>query len=186
MQCYVIWDMSSGDELGSYPAMNPKAALDAYARQKGYESFEIAVAVGEMSPDKIVAEEIASVPWDRMELVRPGCTKGIDRTNPERRAGILAIAAANGASIAHLARIADAPYASIGDTVAVGTRYGHKSRGKAWARQGSSSNPIWAKKSGGTVYLTPGIWTVGSDDGFGRKETVEWTVSVVAGVLIAE
>lgn len=186
MQCYVIWDMTSGDELGSYPAMNPKAALDAYARQKGYENFEIAVTVGEMSPDKIVAEEIASVPWDRMELVRPGCTKGIDRTNPDRRAGILAIAAANGASIADLALIADAPYASIGDTVAVGTRYGHKSRGKAWARQGSENNPIWAKKSGGTVYLTPGIWTVGSDDGFGRKETVEWTVSVVAGVLIAE
>jgi len=186
MYCYTIKDVTTNNELGRYPAMNSTAALDAYAEQNGYTNFEAAVVVGEMSLDKIIAEEIASVPWDQMELVRPGCTKGIDRTNPERRAGILAIAAANGASIADLALIADAPYASIGDTVAVGTRYGHKSRGKAWARQGSGSNVVWARKSEGTVYLTPGIWTVGSDDGFGRKETVEWTVSVVAGVLIAE
>ena len=186
MQCYAIKDVTTGEELGRYPAMDSMAALDAYAAQKGYTSFEAAVAVGEMSHDKIVAEEIASVPWDQMELVRPGCTEGLNRTNPQRRAGILAIAAANGASIADLARIAAAPYASIGDTVAVATRFGHLSRGKAWARQGKGSKVTWAKKSGGTVYLTPGIWTVGSDDGFGRKEASEWTVSLVAGVLIAE
>jgi len=166
--------------------MDHMAALDAFARQKGYESFEAAVAVGEMSPDKIVAEEIASVPWDQMETVKPGCTEGIDRTDPRRRAGMLAIAAANGATIAELARIAAAPYASVGDTVAVGTRFGNLSRGKAWARRGSGSNVVWAKKSGGTVYLTPGNWTVGSDDGFRRKERALWTVSMVAGVLVAE
>jgi len=186
MQCYAIMDAITGDEMGRYPAMNPKAALDAYALKNGYASFEAAVTVGEMSHDKIVAEEIASVPWDQMETARPGCTEGIDRTDPRRRAGILALAAANGASIAHLARIAAAPYASVGDTVAVGTRFGHLSRGKAWARQGSGSNVVWARKSGGTVYLTPGNWTVGSDDGFKRKERVGWTVSAVAGVLVAE
>src|SRR5690606_26499761 len=108
----------------------PTEALDAYASKNGYASFEAAVTVGEMSPDKIVAEEIASVPWDQMETVRPGCTEAIDRTDPRRRAGMLAIASANGATIAELARIAAAPYASVGDTVAVGTRFGHLSRGK--------------------------------------------------------
>src|SRR5690606_9390832 len=186
MHCYAIKDVTTGNELGRYPAMNPTAALDSYAEQNGYTNFEVAVIVGEMSPDKIIAEEIASVPWDQMELVRPGCTEGIDRTNPQRRAGVLAIAAANGASIAQLARIAAALYAVIGDAVPIATRYGYKSRGKAWARQGSGNNIIWAKKNGGTVYLTPGNWTVGSDDGFRRKESVEWTVCLVAGVLIAE
>lgn len=186
MQCYAIMDAITGDEMGRYPAMTPTAALDAYAKQKGYESFEAAIAVGEMSPDKIVAEEIASVPWDQIETARPGCTEGIDRTDPRRHAGILAIAAANGATIAQLARIAAAPYVSNGDTVAVGTRFGHLSRGKAWARQGSGSNAVWAKKSGGTVHLTPGNWIVGSDDGFRRKERALWTVSAVAGVLVAE
>ena len=185
MQCYAVKDVTTG-ELGRYPAMNPTAALDAYAAKNGYASFEAAATVGEMSPDKIVAEEIASVPWDQMETVRPGCTEGIDRTDPRRRAGILAIAAANGATLAELARIAAAPYAAVGDTVAVGTRYGHLSRGKAWARQGKGAAVVWAKKSGGTVHLTPGNWTVGSDDGFKRKERVEWNVSVVAGVLVAE
>src|SRR5690606_33469809 len=103
MYCYAIKDVTTRNELGSYPAMNPTAALDSYAEQNGYTNFEAAVAVGEMSPDKIIVEKIASVPWDQMELVRPDCTISIDRTNPQRRAGVLAIAAANGASIAQLA-----------------------------------------------------------------------------------
>lgn len=186
MKYYAIMDVTTGDEMGRYPAMNPTEALDAYASKNGYASFEAAVTVGEMSPDKIVAEEIASVPWDQMETVRPGCTEAIDRTDPRRRAGMLAIASANGATIAELARIAAAPYASVGDTVAVGTRFGHLSRGKVWARQGKGAAVVWAKKSGGTVHLTPGNWTVGSDDGYKRKERVGWTVSLVAGVLVAE
>lgn len=130
-------------------------------------------------------ETLEAIPWDAMEEALPGCLRGVARDNLKGRAGTLALAMSNGATVAELATIAAADYASRGDTVRVPTRYGHLSRGKAWARQGSGSAVTWAEKRGGTVYLTPGTWTVGSDDGYSRRERVTIRVSRVAGVLIA-
>jgi hypothetical protein len=49
--------------------------------------------------------------------------------------------------------------------IGIPTRYGHLSRGKCWGRQGSGKSVTWAEKIDYIVYLTPGVWTVGSDDG---------------------
>lgn len=63
--------------------------------------------------------------------------------------------------------------------IGIMTRYGHLSRGKCWGRQGNGKNVTWAEKANGIVYLTPGVWTVGSDDGFKRRDSDVWTVEHV-------
>ena len=55
-------------------------------------------------------------------------------------------------------------------TVKIYSRYGGLSRGKCWGRQGTGDAVRWADKSGSALYLTPGRWVVGSDDGFRRKD----------------
>lgn len=133
-----------------------------------------------------IAAAVASIPWAEMELVAPGCSGGIERADATARAGTVAVALLNGASVAELARIAAAKKASRGASVRVSTRFGALSRGKCWARMGRGQSVEWADKDGGAVMLPAGKWTVGSDDGFSRKEQTEWTVVSIAGVLIAE
>lgn len=104
----------------------------------------------------------------------------------EKRLEHLVKAASAGATDAQLDRVAVVRATSTEESIPYSTRYGHHSRGKAWARQGSGSSPIWAEKNGGTVYLTPGRWVVGSDDGFRRKEKVTVKVTNIKGILILE
>lgn len=127
-----------------------------------------------------------AIPWDEMEAAQAGCTRGIDRQDMEARAGTIRKALENGATVAQLVQVAAANRASRGDKIKISTKYGHLSRGKAWARQGSGSSVTWAEKDGGTVWLTEGKWVVGSDDGFRRSQKDTWTVTRVAGVLIGE
>lgn len=59
--------------------------------------------------------------------------------------------------------------------VVLSTKYGNLSRGKAWGRLDAKDK--WAPKNGGSVTLDePGEWTVGSSDGFNRKEKDSYTV----------
>lgn len=186
MNVYKIKNTKSGADLGTFTAASEAAALDALARDAGYANHAAACEVAPLEEGELLVEVVASVPWEKLEIAKPGCTEGIDREDPEGRAGVLAQAAAHGATVGELAQIAQARRASRGPHVAILTRFGGLSRGKAWARIGSGSGAIWAEKEGGTVYLTPGDWIVGSDDGFKRKERSKWSVREIAGVLIAE
>lgn len=82
-----------------------------------------------------------------------------------------------GADDETLALLAGASRLQRRDHLRVETRYGGLSRGRAWGRQGRGDNVRWAAKDGGVVLLTPGKWTVGSSDGYRRKESPEdWDV----------
>lgn len=96
----------------------------------------------------------------------------------EARATTLRIAFEAGADEATCRAIADAARVSRSGPIAVRTRYGGLSRGKAWGRD--KEDTTWADKEGGTVLLTAGSWRVGSSDGFSRKESpVTWDVTSV-------
>jgi len=91
-------------------------------------------------------------------------------------------ARAPGASVATLRRIVSAEIVAPVGPVRVRTRYGALSRGKCWGRLGTGRDVAWADKDRdhGVVLLDrPGVWTVGSDDGFRRNEKVPWTVEEV-------
>ena len=95
----------------------------------------------------------------------------------EARATTLRLAIEAGADESLCRRIAEARRVRrSGAELAVETRYGHLSRAKCWGRDTSGR---WARKDGGTVYLTEGLWTVGSDDGYRRKERETWAVVAV-------
>lgn len=66
-------------------------------------------------------------------------------------------------------------------------RFENCSRGKGWCRMGAGSAATWAeRKDKGYFASAPGKWTVGSDDGFNRKDKAEWKVEKLAdGVWIA-
>lgn len=97
-----------------------------------------------------------------------------------KRRESLEIAVELGADDETLEKLAQATRLSRGDRLRINTRFGGLSRGKAWGRRGSGDQVEWAEKDGGTVYLTPGQWTVGSSDGFRRKETAtDWHVEHV-------
>lgn len=60
------------------------------------------------------------------------------------------------------------------------------SRGKGWCRLGRGSNVTWADRVDG-AYLanSAGTWVVGSNDGFSRKDQVEWKVMKIGAFWIA-
>lgn len=109
--------------------------------------------------------------------------------NPKSRADAAITAAANGATPSQLKKIIEANRTSMQDrgiVVPVG-RFENLSRGKGWCRQGKGNSAVWADRDdkGGFVLSSPGNWTVGSNDGFSRKDTVEWSVEKIAGIWIA-
>ena len=56
-------------------------------------------------------------------------------------------------------------------------RYDHLSRGRGWARKGTGATVEWGDKhENGWKVATPGVWTVGSTDGYNRKENKKYTV----------
>jgi len=55
-------------------------------------------------------------------------------------------------------------------------RYEGLSRGKGWARQGRGDSATWGEREDAGYRVGPGKWTVGSNDGFNRKEQTDWLV----------
>ncbi len=103
---------------------------------------------------------------------------------PPTRAARLWACAVEGAGLADLRRAADAVKGSgEGEGIEIKTRYGGLSRGTCYGRHADGA---WAHKSGSTVTLDRrGKWTVGSSDGFSRRERTDWTVFAVGPYLFA-
>lgn len=58
-------------------------------------------------------------------------------------------------------------------------KYEGLSRGRGWARQGHGSSAVWGERESTGYRVGAGRWSVGSTDGFKRKDEVLWTVSHV-------
>jgi len=59
-------------------------------------------------------------------------------------------------------------------------RYDHCSRGKGWCRKGRGDSAMWGEQhKNGYVVHFPGLWVIGSSDGFKRKNETKWQVSEV-------
>ena len=143
-----------------------KAALDAAQAE-----FDAAKAAYEATNEpEWLTELMSEATENRAATIRMAFDAGLDESQVR--------------AIAHAAKISRA-----GVRIAVSTRYGGLSRGKAWGRNDATDS--WAEKDGGTVYLTEGSWKVGSSDGFNRKESpTKWIVKRItvgdASWLIAD
>lgn len=94
----------------------------------------------------------------------------------------LAKAIAAGASDAALIELREAHTTSGGpaETIVIPRgRYEHLSRGKGWARKGRGDDVEWGEKEGKGYRVGPGRWVVGSNDGFNRKDSMDWEVKHV-------
>lgn len=101
---------------------------------------------------------------------------------PPLRAARLWACAHEGVELADLRWAVGATKSGVGQ-VHIGTRYAGLSRGKCYGRHTDGG---WAPKDGSTVHLDrAGKWTVGSSDGFNRKEKATWTVRNVGAYLFA-
>lgn len=92
----------------------------------------------------------------------------------EKRRESIAQAVALGAKRETLRMIATAARVSRGSTIHLPTgRYYSTSRGKSWCRKGKGDEAKWAEVVPGKGHCVtePGRWSVGSDDGFRRRET---------------
>jgi hypothetical protein len=99
--------------------------------------------------------------------------------NPVRRER-LTRAIEMGASDSVLEAICHAARTSTTATIVLPQhRFEHLSRGKGWARKGRGEKVQWGEREDGGYRVGPGRWTVGGNDGFSRKGTVEWTVQHV-------
>ena len=58
-------------------------------------------------------------------------------------------------------------------------RYEHCARGKGWARRGRGDAAQWGERTSDGYRVGPGRWTVGSSDGFARKDESAWHVEAV-------
>lgn len=58
-------------------------------------------------------------------------------------------------------------------------RYEHCARGKGWARRGRGDAAQWGERTSDGYRVGPGKWTVGSSDGFARKDESAWHVEAV-------
>ena len=96
--------------------------------------------------------------------------------NDARRETLL-VAIALGANDKILVAIRDAARVSRKDTIVLPPgRFEHLSRGKGWARLGQGNNVTWGERDEKGYRVGPGKWTVGSNDGFNRKDSVSWNV----------
>jgi len=89
-------------------------------------------------------------------------------------------AAALGATEAVLVQIRDAQRIARGPTIVLPKgRFEHLSRGRGRARKGRGDRVQWGERTRDGYVVGPGVWVVGSNDGFNRKSEVEWTVKHV-------
>lgn len=101
----------------------------------------------------------------------------------EARLKTLARATELGVTDSLFLRIANAAAVgrSGGSLVLPPGRYDHCSRGKGWARHGRGDTVQWGESvTGGYRVNVTGRWTVGSSDGFNRKDQQTYTVSCLA------
>jgi len=65
-------------------------------------------------------------------------------------------------------------------------KFENLSRGKGWCRQGSGSSATWGERvDNGYRVAATGKWTVGSNDGFSRKDSTMWTVTKIGDFWLA-
>lgn len=151
--------------------MSNETEPNTEAAKVAYESAKAALSAAQAEFDaaKVAYETLAGPAWFQECL---DANSGLPR-----RKETLYKARELGADEKTCRKIANATRVSTGETIPIETRYGSKSRGKCWGRNADGE---WAEKDEGTVFLTPGKWTVGSDDGFNRKENaVKWTVKTL-------
>lgn len=106
---------------------------------------------------------------------------------PSRRS-MVCRAAATEPKPAELRKLATASRVGSTDGITLPEgRFAGLSRGKGWCRLGSGPSAQWIDAEDGMHWITePGRYTVGSSDGFARKEQTPWTVSVCCGYFCAE
>lgn len=133
------------------------------------------------------AEETANESIDQIVLAAREGLEEIGSNVSDARVITLIRAAVTGLTPAQLKTIASAARVAKGDTIVLPTgKYDHLSRGKGWCRRGKGDSATWGQSvNGGGWKVGPGKWTVGSSDGFSRKEQVEWDVKNVGGWTIA-
>jgi hypothetical protein len=90
-------------------------------------------------------------------------------------------AIALGATQKSLESLRDAVRVCRRDTIGLPQgRYASCSRGKSWCRKGRGDSAMFVYlEANGEYRVGPGRWTVGSNDGFNRKEQTPWHVKHV-------
>lgn len=104
------------------------------------------------------------------------------RSISDARRASLSLAIEAGADDATLVVLRDAVRLSRRATIVLPAgRFEHLSRGRGWCRLGRGSSAVWAERADKGGYVAgPGRWTVGSTDGYARKDQTQWAVRHVA------
>lgn len=91
-------------------------------------------------------------------------------------------------SIAHNAGVTDNAFAVLASACRLDRKativlpqgkFERLSRGRGWARKGRGNDVVWGDREDNGYRVGPGRWTVGSNDGFQRKEQTDWDVEHV-------
>lgn len=131
---------------------------------------------------KIAMESLAKIGAEAIELTKSITDCGVS----PGRARLLVEAAAAGLSPAQLKKIAQAWRVGEGSVILPAGKYEALSRGKGWCRLGTGSNAKWGSRvDGGYMIEEGGKWTVGSSDGFSRKDSDTYKAEEVGAYLIA-
>lgn len=116
----------------------------------------------------------------KVSTIDPICA-GHDVNDVRRESLLMAIAL--GAPEKILITLRDAARVSRKNTIILPPgRFERLSRGKGWARLGKGNSVTWGERDDEGYLVGPGKWTVGSNDGFNRKDSVSWDVKhIVVG-----
>jgi hypothetical protein len=98
----------------------------------------------------------------------------------DKRLESLVVALDLGADAATLRKLAQAGRLARKATIVLPPgRFEGLSRGRGWARLGKGRDVTWGERVDGGYRVGPGHWTVGSNDGFSRKQETVWDVEHV-------
>lgn len=105
------------------------------------------------------------------------------KTVADARKESLRIAIDAGASAVTLTELLNAVRVSRKPTIVLPSgRFEGLSRGKGWARKGKGENAQWGERVDKGYEVGAGRWSVGSSDGFSRKDATDWSVkNIVVG-----
>jgi hypothetical protein len=168
--------------------MSPKDAIIALSAMKAeYDAALDAKKIAERGSDTTAAT--VAIEGIRARAIQIAVAITSETITP-LRAGRLIFCAAAGLSPSDIKKIAEANRTSALDAIGIilpAGRLENLSRGKGWCRLGSGSNVTWADRAecGGYMVSTPGKWTVGSTDGFSRKDQTSWDVRKIGPFWIA-
>lgn len=169
------------DAVASLAALAERLAAATTAARTAAEALdEAARTAAQTDVDAIVAEGRVHV-----KIIT-------DKDMRDIRVQTLIKAAGDGLTPSQVKTIATAVRVSSGDTITLPKgKYEDLSRGKGWARLGAGSNAAgsnatWGDRvDDGYSVSVEGNWTVGSTDGYNRKESTPWKVSRVGKYWIA-